>query len=71
MRITVKICLLMACGICACHQREPGPFERAGERTDEIIDNIEEGKPLLHKKGPLEKAGEAVDESIDGKKRRH
>jgi hypothetical protein len=48
----------------ACHTRESGPFERAGERVDEIRDNAEEGKPLLHKKSGVEKAGEAIDEAL-------
>ena len=48
----------------ACHQHRAGPLERAGERSDEIIDNAEKGKPLLHKKGALEKAGESVDETL-------
>jgi hypothetical protein len=46
-----------------CH--EPGPMEKAGERTDEIVDNIKDGDSPFHKKGPLEKAGEAVDEAVD------
>lgn len=50
--------------LCACHERQPGPFEKAGSRVDEIRDNAEEGKPLLHKKDTLEKAGEAVDDAL-------
>lgn len=56
--------------IAGCHERRPGPLERAGSRADEITDNIQEGKPMLHRKGPLEKAGEAIDETFDGKKRK-
>ena len=44
-----------------------GPFEKTGERMDEIQDNVEKGKPILHKSGPLEKAGEAIDESLTTK----
>ena len=49
----------------ACQTRREGPLERAGARADEIRDNAEEGKPLLHRKGPMEKAGEAVDDAFD------
>lgn len=58
--------LMVLCSLCAfvaC--TEKGEFEKAGERTDEIIDNVKEGDPVLHKKGPIEKAGEAADEVVD------
>lgn len=48
----------------AC-QKE-GSFERAGDRVDEIGDNIKEGENPLKKKGPMEQAGEAVDEAVTG-----
>lgn len=44
--------------------QEKGPLEKSGERADEIVDNIKDGDPILHKKGALEKAGEAVDETV-------
>ena len=46
--------------------QKAGPLERAGERTDEVIDNIKEGDAPLKKKGPLEKAGESIDKTING-----
>lgn len=69
--VVISFCLFGAL-LCigACHERRAGPLERAGERMDEIKDNAEEGKPLLHKKGSLEKAGEAVDDAISGNDRR-
>ena len=60
---------LLVCGIAllcvlGCSERRSGPLERAGERTDEIMDNAAKGKPLLHKPGALEKTGESIDESL-------
>lgn len=42
-----------------------GPFERAGERSDEIIDNIGEGEPPLKRKGTAERMGESIDRTVD------
>ena len=41
-----------------------GPIEKAGERADEIVDNAQDGDPLLHRKGPVEKLGEKIDDSV-------
>ncbi|MDZ4785715.1 MAG: hypothetical protein SGJ02_06535 [bacterium] len=41
-----------------------GPAEKAGERVDEIIDNVKDGDAPLKKKGPLEKAGESIDDTF-------
>ncbi len=46
-----------------------GGLEKAGERVDEIIDNVKDGDPILHKKGTLEKAGESLDETLDPNKK--
>lgn len=48
--------------------QKKGGAEAAGERVDEIIDNVKEGENPLSKKGPAEKAGEALDQAIVGKK---
>jgi len=48
-------------------QSNRGQMESAGERSDEIIDNLKDGRNPLHKKGTLEKVGDAVDETFDGK----
>lgn len=58
----LAVSLMTACA--ACIERKSGPMERAGERGDEIIDNVKKGKAPLHKSGPLEKAGDAVDEAL-------
>jgi hypothetical protein len=65
------ICLFIALlAVFGCETRHKGPIERAGERTDEIIDNVKDGQNPLHKKGTLEKAGEAIDDAVDPDKRR-
>ncbi|GEM_PF-2391761 len=51
----------------ACSTHREGPAERAGERTDEIVDNVKSGRPLLHKAGPVEKAGRSLDKAFSGK----
>ena len=45
-----------------CHKQ--GPLESAGNRADEIVDNVREGEPPLKKKGTMEKAGESLDDAI-------
>ena len=69
MNIRGILLLALSVSLTACAERRQGPLERAGERIDEIVDNAEKGKPLLHKAGPAEKAGQAVDETIDDVKR--
>ena len=63
-------CLLVA-SVSACRVNNSGTMERAGERGDEIVDNIKDGKNPLHKKGTLEKLGDDVDETLDRKKNRY
>ena len=46
--------------------QKAGPAERAGERADEIVDNVKEGEAPLKKKKTGEKVGEAIDEALDG-----
>lgn len=58
--------LILGLFVTACHTREAGPMERAGERVDEIADNVAEGRNPLHKKSPIEKLGESIDEATDG-----
>lgn len=41
---------------------EKGPLEKAGERTDEAIEDV---KDSLDPRGPLEKAGAKADEAVD------
>jgi hypothetical protein len=62
---TARIVILSLLCIAAigCARRE-GPAERAGARIDEMMDNLEEGRPLLEKEGAAERAGRKVDEGI-------
>ncbi len=45
--------------------RKQGPMEKAGERVDEIADNVKDGESPLKKKGAMEKAGEAIDDTLE------
>lgn len=54
----ISLCLMAGC-------EQKGSMEKAGERTDEIIDNIKDGDPILHEKGAAEKAGEAIDNAVN------
>lgn len=60
--INILFFILVVFSLAAC--QEKGPVEKAGERVDEIVDNVKDGDPLLHKKGTAEKAGEAVDQTV-------
>lgn len=63
---TILFLILMLSLLVACQSREPGPFEKAGQKADEMKENAEEGKPLLHKRGTLEETGKAIDETLTG-----
>lgn len=45
--------------------QEKGTAEKAGERVDEMIDNVKEGENILKEKGPMEKLGESIDETVE------
>ena len=45
--------------------KQQGRSEAAGERVDEIIDNVKEGEAPLKHKGPVERLGESVDKMVD------
>lgn len=65
----LMICSLVgAVSFAACTKRQ-GPLERAGERTDEIMDNVSEGENPLKRKGALERAGESIDETLGNDRR--
>jgi hypothetical protein len=59
--------VLAACAINLVGCEKAGPVERAGERADEIVDNVREGDPPLKNKGPMEKVGESIDEAVSTK----
>lgn len=44
--------------------REKGAVEKAGERVDEVIDNVQNGDATLREKGVMEKAGKSIDDSV-------
>ena len=48
--------------VVGCQQK--GPAEKAGERIDEAVDNVQHGDFPLKHKGPMEKAGESVDDAV-------
>lgn len=62
---TVGISMLVVYTGC----QEKGSFEKAGEKTDEMIDNVKDGAPILHKKGTAEKAGDAINKTVNDAKR--
>jgi len=66
--LMILLCSAALCTLGAC--QKDGTFEKAGERVDEIKDNIADGENPLHKKGPMEKAGEAVDRAVGADERR-
>lgn len=61
--------LLIAAGTTACERQ--GPMERAGERSDQAVEDIAEGRNPLDAKGPGEKAGEAIDRAADSATDKH
>lgn len=63
-KVLMILLLLGSLVLGGCYKEKSGPFERTGERIDEMKDNVKEGKPILHKKGALEKTGEAMDETL-------
>lgn len=69
--IKLATILFVSSALCAgcAERRNEGPWERAGSRVDEISDNIQEGKPALHRQGPAEQTGEAIDDMLTGKDR--
>jgi|LakMenEpi03Aug12_release.lakeMendotaPanAssembly.Ray.scaffolds.fasta_scaffold2328597_1 hypothetical protein len=56
--------LVVMVGFVGCEPK--GRAEKAGERVDEVIDNVKEGENPLKKKGAMEKMGESIDEATDG-----
>ncbi len=59
----VVVTMLGAAGtmMLAC-EREKGPVEKAGEKVDNVVDNISDA---VDPKGPAEKAGRAIDRATD------
>ncbi len=61
-RYLVCVVTAILIGPMGCQQK--GPVERAGERLDEVIDNVKDGDSPLKEKGRMEKIGESIDKSI-------
>lgn len=59
----VTVAMLASSGIAmtAC-ERKKGPVEKAGEKIDNVADNISDA---IDPKGPAEKAGRALDRAVD------
>lgn len=45
-----------------CESKPKGPVEKAGEKIDETVDDIDDA---IDPKGPAEKAGRALDRAVD------
>lgn len=60
--VVVAMALGLAVGAVGC-EREKGPMEKAGEKIDEVIDDIAHPN-----EGPLEEAGRKVDEKVEDAK---
>lgn len=57
--VAIALALGVALGALAC-EREQGPLERAGERVDEVVDDITHPG-----EGPVEEAGRKLGEQVD------
>jgi hypothetical protein len=53
--------VVLLIGVLGCQQK--GPIESAGERVDEVVDNVKHGDAPLKEKGQMEKLGESIDDA--------
>lgn len=60
--VVIAVLLSLTTGSLGC-QREKGTMEKAGEKVDEVIDDIAHPN-----EGPIEEAGRKIDEKIDDAK---
>jgi len=60
--VVIAVLLSLTGGSLGC-QREKGNMEKAGEKVDEVIDDIAHPN-----EGPIEEAGRKIDEKIDDAK---
>lgn len=63
--LTAVLLLALGCTAFGGCERRPGPYERAGQRVDEIADNVREGENPLKRKRTGELVGEALDDALD------
>ena len=61
---TLLVCLGLTMSLSLIGCQEKGSAEKAGERVDEVIDNVKHGDAPLKEKGTLEKMGESIDDSV-------
>ena len=57
--VVMALALALASGVLAC-EREKGPLEKAGEKVDEVVDDITHPG-----EGPVEEAGRKLGEQVD------
>lgn len=62
MLVAIAVVLTVATGSLGC-RREKGAMEKAGERVDEVMDDIAHPN-----EGPIEEAGRKIDEKIEDAK---
>lgn len=60
--VVIAVALGLATGSLGCPSEE-GPMEKAGEKMDEVVDEITHPN-----EGPLEEAGRKIEENIDDAK---
>ena len=65
-RAILNIFLLTSIFLVACQQKSSA--EKAGERVDDIVDNVKHGETPLKNKGPVEKLAESIEDSVPDKK---
>ena len=59
--VLISLALGVASGAVGC--RQEGPMEKAGDKIDEVIDDIAHPN-----EGPIEEAGRKIDEAVDDAK---
>lgn len=72
--MTIRLLQLIAAGLLitattACERQ--GPMERVGERSDQAVEDLAEGRNPLDTKGPGERAGEALDRAAESATDKH
>ncbi len=58
--IILSLCSLSILAV-ATSCRKKGPAEKAGEKMDEAIENVQDS---INPKGPVEKVGEKIDDAL-------
>lgn len=60
--VAIAVVVSVATGSLGC-PREKGPMEKAGEKVDEMVDDI-----VHPNEGPIEEAGRKIDEKVQDAK---